>query len=153
MNQASKENETQKITIAIEFLNTAADLWINESGYFSAIHLAGAAEEITNKICQHEGKLSFFNKMHLQIEQTMLSINHPYKIEALGKIANNAKNSIKHMYGPSNSSVRIDAKTEAANYIMQAHENFKTLGLSYLLSESVQTVRDANAIFIELDDE
>lgn len=153
MTEASKEIETQKITIAIEFLNAAAVLWLHDAGYYSAIHLAGAAEEITGKICQHEGKLSAFDELHLRIERAMSRISHPYKVQDLSKIAYDAKNSIKHIYGPTDNSVRIDAQREAATYIARAHDNFKTLGLSGLLSKSVQAVRDANAITIEVDDE
>jgi hypothetical protein len=40
MNQASKENETQKITIVIEFRNTAAAPMDQRTGYFFN-HLAG----------------------------------------------------------------------------------------------------------------
>lgn len=41
-----------KLTIAAEYLNTAIELYFRGDAYFSALHLAGAAQELFSKFVE-----------------------------------------------------------------------------------------------------
>lgn len=66
--------ETHKLVIAIEYLDTAATLWVHELNYFSATHLAAAAEEIAGKVCRIKRKQSHFDDLRGKVRHTLTAV-------------------------------------------------------------------------------
>lgn len=62
--------ETEKLVIAIEYLDSAATLWVNEVNYFSALHLAAAAEEIAGKACRIANRNSYYDDLRSKALKT-----------------------------------------------------------------------------------
>ena len=139
---------THKLAIAVEYLDTAATLWIHEAHYFSAAHLAAAAEEISGKACRMKRKTSYFDDMRNKVRRTLVKIGIPHTERELIDAFYEVKNSIKHMDGESDSIVAFDPKKEAAEYIIGAYQNFTKLGLDGDLSQNVAKVLEANTIYI-----
>ena len=134
----------------MEYLDTAAILWVHEVNYFSSAHLAGAAEELSGKACRIEGLKGHFDELRLKVKKTLSTLNIPHTEKEIIEAVYGAKNAIKHMDSRNDASVDIDAKKEAAGYIIAAYLNFENLGLDGELSKSVKEVVEANAIYVEI---
>lgn len=145
-------NETSKLTIAIEYLNTAATLWVHELNYFSALHLAAAAEEISGKQCRINGTTSYSDDLKETVRRTLTRLGIAYEKQELNAL-HESKNAVKHMDSRNDSHVSFDARDEASHYIRMALRNFQKLDLESLLSEAVKRVVDETTIFIDLDND
>lgn len=143
--------ETHKLTIAVEYLETAATLWVYEINHFSAMHLAAAAEEIAGKACRIAGKRSQFDDLREKVKNTLLVLAIEHTEQQLKDAFYAAKNSVKHMDSRSDATVNMNARKVSADYIMAAYRNFEKLGLQDSLPEVVRTVVAANAIHVEID--
>lgn len=143
--------EVHKITIAIEYLETAATLCKYELNHFSAIHLAAAAEEISGKACRIAGERSNFDELRDKVQSTLLALKIDFTEKDLRDVFYDVKNSIKHMDSRTDAMVNIDLKQELIHYILSAYRNFEKLGLQDNLSEIVKKVVDNNTIHIEVD--
>lgn len=143
--------EVHKIVIAIEYLDTAATLWLFELNHFSAMHLAGAAEEIAGKACRIAGKAAHFDDLRSRVVKALTALRIDYSEQEIKEAAYGAKNAVKHMDSRNDAMVSVDARKAAADYIFAAYRNFEKLGLQSALSESVRQVVDANTIKIEID--
>ena len=144
-------SETHKLVIAIEYLETAATLWLYELNHFSVIHLAAAAEEIAGKACRINGKRSYFDDLRNKAHNPLSTLNYKHTEQQLKDAMYSAKNAIKHLDSRNDASVNIDARKESADYIIAAYRNFEKLGLHEDLSAAVKRVVDANSIHIEID--
>jgi hypothetical protein len=145
-------NETHKLVIAIEYLETAATLWVYELNHFSAIHLAAAAEEITGKACRISGQSSCFDDLRNKVRSALSALCIEHTEQQLKEAFYGAKNSIKHMDSRNDATVNMNARKESTDYIVAAYRNFEKLGLQDDLSEVVKKVVDANIIHIEIDE-
>lgn len=143
--------ETDKLVIAIEYLDTAATLWIHEINYFSAMHLAGAAEELAGKACRIAGINANFDDLRLRVKRGLSAVGIEHTEQQLKEAAYRVKNAVKHMDSRNDNMVNVDARKESANYILAAYQNFEKLGLQEDLSEAVRRVVDANTLRIEVD--
>lgn len=141
--------ETNKLIIAIEFLETASVLWKYETNYFSSIHLAAAAEEISGKMCRISGKQSNFDDIRANVKKTLSELGMEYTEKQLRDAAYKVKNSIKHMDSENDKTVKVDARKEALEYISSAYQNFLKLELSEFLSETVKNVANENQIVVD----
>jgi len=142
---------TSKLVIAVEYLETAAILWMYETNLFSAMHLAAAAEEISGKACRIEQKKAYFDKLREKVTRTLLALRIEHTESQIKNAAYSAKNSIKHMDSRNDAQVKIDARQEAADFIFSAYCNFRTLGLETSLSSTVKAVVEANSVYVETD--
>lgn len=142
--------EIQKLAIAMEYLDTAAILWLHEINYFSSAHLAGAAEELAGKACRIEGMKGHFDELRMKVKKTLSTLNIPHTEKEITEAVYGAKNAIKHMDSRNDASVNIDARKEATDYIIAAYRNFEKLGLEGELSSAVKEVVEANAIHVEI---
>ena len=143
---------THKIEIAMEYLDTAAVLWLQNSKPFSSLHLAGAAEELSGKMCRIMKINSEFDEIKLLLKRIIKDFNLPHTEKDIRNLAYEAKNSVKHMDSRTSANVNINAREEASHLIQSAFNNFKKLGLDDMLSGAVHAVIEENAIYIEIDD-
>lgn len=136
--------ETHKLIIAIEYLDTAATLWTHELNYFSAMHLAAAAEEIAGKACRIKGKKSHYDELRENVRHTLTAVGIARTEKQLKDAVYGTKNAIKHMNSKHDASVSMDPQKEAADYIIAAYRNFEILGLEIDLPNVIRQVVDAN---------
>lgn len=144
-------NETHKLAIAIEYLETAATLWVYETNLFSAIHLAAAADEIAAKACRIAGKGSHFDDLREKVRSTLSALKIEHTERQLIDAFYGTKNSIKHMDSRNDATVNMDAREESGHYIVSAYQNFRKLGLQDELPEVIKKAVAANAIHIAID--
>ncbi len=144
-------SETDKLVIAIEYLETAATLWLHQVNHFSAMHLAGAAEELAGKACRIAGINSHFDDLRLHVRNALSAVGIEHTERQLKEAAYSAKNAVKHMDSSNDATVRVDARKESADYIRAAYRNFEKLGLQDVLSQTVREVVDATSIHVEID--
>ena len=115
------------------------------------MHLAAAAEELSGKACRIERKKAHFDELREKVIRALSAAGVEHTESQLKDAAYSAKNAIKHMDSRNDSTVSIDALSEAASYIMSAYRNFEVLGLATSLSNAVRKVVDANTIYVETD--
>lgn len=144
-------SETQKILIAIEYLDTASVLWVHDLNHFSSMHLAAAAEEIAGKACRINGAKAYFDDLKEEVRSALLAVGIAHTEKQLTEAFYAAKNAIKHMDSRNDAVVNIDARKEAADFILAAYRNFERLGLQDQLSSSVIEVVNANVLLVETD--
>ncbi|WP_095051485.1 hypothetical protein [Pseudomonas sp. Irchel s3b2] len=144
-------NETHKLVIAIEYLNTAATLWVHDLNHYSAMHLAAAAEEISGKQCRYGGTPSHTDELKEWARQALKKMNIAYDEKEAFKFVYASKNAIKHMDSRKDSHVNLDARDEASRYINMAFRNFQKLGLESFLLEAVNQVVHDRTIFVDVE--
>lgn len=125
--------QTPKLVIAVEYLDTAAVLWLHEVNHYSAMHLAGAAEEIAGKACRISGKRAHYDDLRKNVLRMLSSAGIAHTEKQLTEAFYGPKNAIKHMDSKNDATVSIDARKEAAEYICAAYCNFEKLGLAAIL--------------------
>jgi len=125
-----------KLDIAYEYLETAMQLYIEETNYFSAILLAATAEELFGR---HLPKAERMSSITLKAQIALQVLNAGEEIEydaaqdtkgneykKAKKIVLGSKNEIKHMSDDgSNTTVTINPISEAREWIEYALSNFK----------------------------
>ena len=152
MDDSGESQKTHsKIVIAVEFLNTAADLWCDGSAYFAAMHLAAAAEELTGKACRHAGRVNHFDERVKYVTRAVDGLGLTNVQKRVSELMYGAKNSIKHFSSPEDAEVALVPRDEASNYIRGAYQNFCELGLQELLSAEVLRVLDATSFYCDID--
>lgn len=143
--------ETHKLIIAIEYLNTAATLWVHDLNYFSALHLAAAAEEISGKQCRINGTTSHSDDLKERVRRALTRMGIAYDEKKDINSLHDSKNAVKHMNSRSDSHVSFDARDEASHYIRMALRNFQKLDLDSFLFDSVKQVIDDTTVFLAVD--
>ena len=121
--------EYKKINIASKMLETALKLFLEDKDYFSALHLAGACEEILGKQIEFLGKETSIEsniKAIQAIKKTLSGIDMTDKDER--DTFNSAKNSIKHMRDGNDSTITMDPEYEAEEMLSRALTNWNRLG-------------------------
>ncbi len=118
----------KKKDIALEFLGTACDCY-NHGKYFSALHLAGASEEILGKYLK---SLDIDHALKSEIEAFKSFRQEIYGKETSDKYAwdflNRAKNSAKHMSDLSDEILESDSKKESEEVLVRAFTNLCRMG-------------------------
>lgn len=124
----------KKLDIAVEYLDNAMKLYV-EHQYFSALHLAAAAEELFGKHLPEDKRISHAG---LKAEIAFRGISKGLKYEiaqrterkSAWEIISHSKNSTKHMNdNGGDSTVVIDAARKARQWIEWALINFNELEL------------------------
>jgi hypothetical protein len=93
-----------RLNVALEHIDWAIRLLLDEKAYTAAITLAGAAEEILGKAIGEESSLNRLNKAEPTFDK------------------NAAKNLFKHWNTPE-STVELELETEVCQYILRAINN------------------------------
>ena len=117
-----------KLDIADEMLDLAIDQFLSERNYFSAINLAGVAEELYGKMLRISGKRDMQTELIDEVirDAEAQGVTHISRREWQKTSVFN-KNSIKHFDSASDRYIEIDAFTEARLTIAQAFKNFRLL--------------------------
>src|SRR5271157_5637521 len=126
VNYSDDETVYSKLDIAKEYLNTAMQCYLDGVNYFSAMHLAGAAEELLGRWL-HETDRSFTR--HLKAQKAMATIETgktPTDKEIINYL-NWSKNAIKHM-DDCNPHIQINPISEARYWIGRAIKNHDNAG-------------------------
>jgi len=123
---------TPKHQVAVELLDWALQAFLSGSGYYAALHLAGAAEEVlavyvrapeTNLTPAAESFASLV--LHISAPATQQEAQNLTKW-VMDRM-NEPRNSVKHKRGHSDHEVTFDAEEEAADAIDRAVSNYTLL--------------------------
>lgn len=139
-----------KLEVATQQLDTALRLYFRKE-YFSAITLAGAAEEV----------LGVYLKVHKQpnaFDQTVESSLRVYRWlhnsegsrDKMLKVINRVKNGSKHMMGKKDIELRCNPKEEAKDVLDRAVSNYYALMIFEELNET-SSIRKFNAHLVGKD--
>jgi hypothetical protein len=110
---------TPKFTVALELLDRAIELYLRRDSYYSALHLAGAAEEILAVYVRElpTDSPSGAGSASDQLKQLFAAVTNQEDSQASEKWFHhrtyNAKNSVKHRRGKGDNFVDFDPKKEA----------------------------------------
>lgn len=117
-----------KTLIAVTQLETALRLFVEGQDLFSALTLAGAAEEILGRLVSGEGKESSIESLKnaaSEMHQHLFSeIIDP---SVFGHLANRARNSLKHLGSPKQPRIALDVREEAVDMLNRAIDNYWAL--------------------------
>ena len=115
-----------KHDIACEFLSRAIELYLRGDSYFSAIHLAGAAEEVLSVILRELPTQSGVRSQSTfdQMKKLGVTLSAPATAEEAKQTEKwihdrmtYPKNSVKHMRGLKDAGIGFNAKEEARDTI------------------------------------
>jgi len=117
-----------KLEVATQQLDTALRLYFQRKEYFSAITLAGAAEEIMGVYLEIHGRPNAFES---ELDSSLRVYRWLYKAEgsrdSMHKTINRVKNSSKHMKGKSDVTLACNARAEAKDVLDRAVSNYYAL--------------------------
>jgi hypothetical protein len=131
-----------KHEVACEFLSRAIELYLRGDSPYSAIHLAGAAEEIFSVLIRHlparagESTAAPIDQMKdaIRLISSPSTPEEGQRIEAWAyHRMTEPKNSIKHMRGLQDGGIEFDATEEATDAIDRAISSYIQLGNRILL--------------------
>jgi hypothetical protein len=124
----------KKTDIALEFLDMAMELFVQQRSYFAAIHLAAAAEELLGKLLPKEERISEIAikaQIAFQVDNDRKEIDYDtaQKTErkAAAKVDAGLKNTIKHVNDGNDLEVEGDPVSEASYFIEHALINLESL--------------------------
>lgn len=121
---------TKKIEVALELLETAINCYMSTKEYFSAIHLAGAAEEIFGKYVRELGGKDILTNFAEAMHKIGLLDGSELPVKDNKKFLNHTKNTVKHMDDLNDENIEVDAEMEARDMIERAISNFIQLKLN-----------------------
>ena len=114
---------TPKVTAALELLDRAIELYLRRDSYYSALNLAGAAEEVLAVYVRElpADSSTTVGSASDQLKQLFVVISNQDEREASEKWFHDrtydAKNSVKHKRGKRDNFVDFDPKSEAGDLI------------------------------------
>lgn len=137
-----KDRDYSKIEIALYQLEKAIELYIEGNDYISCITLAGASEEITGRMVQGSGNLSFLDLVREYYK------NDP-NIDTSSKFykwARRTRNALKHFSTENETSVYV-SRLEAQQYIQAAVVNYMNIQAIYTrkIEEFIELCRNEEA--------
>jgi hypothetical protein len=117
--------EFTKLDIAVSQLETALRLYFDGGDLFSVITLAGAAEEILGRELQSRKKDSALDTDKAATAAISKAIfGRPASPKAVARLANRARNELKHMDPGGPRTVRMDPEDEANAILDRAILNY-----------------------------
>jgi len=126
------EQSYDKRCIALTQIDTALRIYREGQDYFSALTLAGAAEEILGKLLKAQGRSNALDDL---TSGAILIYKHLFGEESgadeFAKRANRARNALKHLEAGGFPTVSIDIREEAKDMLNRAIDNY------WLLEESI----------------
>jgi hypothetical protein len=119
--------EVSKLDIASEYLDAATEFFLARTNYFSAIHLAAAAEELFGA---HLTESQRIFTLAWKAEKALKSETGSVPSDAAAcRSVNEWKNDVKHMDDGTSRTITIDPVFAAEHHIEQALINFYKLNL------------------------
>lgn len=121
-----KDRDYSKIEVALYQLEKAIELFIEGNDYISCITLAGASEEITGRMVQRSGNMSFLDlvreyyKDHPNIDTSKKFYN----------LARQTRNALKHFNDEDETIVYV-SRLEAMQYVQAAVVNYMSTQFIY----------------------
>ena len=116
-----------KRTIAAEYLTRAIELYFRGDSYFSAIHLAGAAQELLGKFVERTGADSAHTSLvkgAVRISKYLNEDGEPSTEKKIRALINHAKNRVKHMDDEGDDVIDFDARAQAKELLDLAVSEF-----------------------------
>ena len=113
-----------KLIIADEMLESAIELYLDGQKYFSALHLAGAAQEIYGKWLRINGGQDLATMM---LDQAAKFMDEPIDRKAIKKEDKRPKNSIKHMDNEADRFAYLNLKLDSFMAITDAFTEYSML--------------------------
>jgi hypothetical protein len=116
-----------KLLIGDEFLETAINLFLDEKKYLSALHLAGASEEVYGKWLRCNGSQDYSNFM---LDQTgNIFKEHGIEIDkkSVKDFDKHSKNTIKHLDGINDRYALLNPEIDSFIQITEAIMNHSFL--------------------------
>ena len=114
-----------KKCVALTQLETAIRLYFEGEDYFSAITLAGAAEEILGKLVTEKGldnSLESLKVAAVKIHKRLFGSETTPK--NIADVANRARNAMKHLNATVGSTLTFDPKENAEDMLNRAVDNY-----------------------------
>lgn len=109
-----------KSNVADEFLEQSIECYLDYSRYVSAIHLAGAAQEINEKLIKGKRERNFSTIMLDQLEKYAKRSGSDFNRNDILKSSRDPKNSVKHMDKKKDQFIYINLELEAMTLILEA---------------------------------
>lgn len=124
--------DTEKFDVAIEMLEWSIKAFFSGSGYYAAIHLAGAAEEVLSVYLRSPDyeltpAADSFTALFLHLSEPKSRQETKKLKDWLFERMNDARNSVKHKRGHGDGLVAFNAEVEAVDIIERAIENYSLL--------------------------
>ena len=130
----------------MELLDRALRLYFEGDSYFTALHLAGAAEEILGVYVKIHGGVPAFDSTRastVYLSKYIRNDGTESKAKDIGDLMNHAKNSTKHKFGKNDHVVAFDPRREARNMLDLCVENYYQL-MSLLNLPETELLRKFN---------
>lgn len=113
-----------KLLIADELLETAIDCYLDQNKYLSALHLAGAAQEVYGKwIRSNNGQ----NLSTLMLNEYEKHTGDKIDRKALNKADKHSKNTIKHLDNKGDRFAQLNPKLDSFMQISEAVTDYMLL--------------------------
>ena len=130
-----------KYQVATELLDNAIRLYFEENSYFSALHLAGGAEEVLAVYLDDLGVISAFQRTQSFFRWSYIA-DSSYQVKKsdteIVDYLNNPKNSVKHKRGKVDNHVEFDPVVETRKILDRAITNYCLLMPRLGLAETLQ---------------
>ena len=117
-------DKIDKLAIADEMLESAIESYFDDQKYFSALHLAGAAQEIYGKWLRINGGQDFSTMM---LDNAARILEEPIDRKAIKKEDKRPKNSIKHIDNESDRFAYLDPQLDSFLVISVAVTDYMML--------------------------
>ena len=134
MDQSNDEVVTarayENVSLALEQLDDALSLFLDEKHYVSSLTLAGAAEEIFGQMVRHAGQDNFLSRKYTIIKPLEELFNKKlFSLKDLVELENRNRNAAKHWNPLDESRIIRDVEDAAIWMLVRALYNHDKLGL------------------------
>jgi hypothetical protein len=112
--------QIDKLDIADEFLEQSIESYLDHSRYVSAIHLAGAAQEIYETLIKGNREQNFSTIVLNQLEKHAKSSGSDFDRNEILQCGRYPRNSVKHMDKKNDRFTYINPEIEAMTLVLEA---------------------------------
>ena len=124
------EQGYSRIELAVEQLDIALSLFLNNESFVSALTLAGAAEEILGKALQRKAEQNSLDWKYENTEWWWTELHDkPLSRKEFAEHENRARNVAKHIGESNEITVTVDLEDAALWMIVRACDNYRRLQL------------------------
>ena len=114
----------EKYEVALELLESALSHYYDSDSYFSALHCAGAAEEILGKYVSHYGGQSSYESTRASLKKLAYGLSKiDLSNKEINELLNGTKNNTKHGIG----TINVNSQASAAQMLERAIQNYNLL--------------------------
>jgi hypothetical protein len=124
------EDQHNRVTLAIEQLHVAIDLFLKNTSDASAVTLAGAADEVLARKATRFGQPQAIETKHEVLTLLLKRVGRaPRPLAALRKEENSVRNLLKHLDPNEDENFTSNLGAEAVRRINSACNNYERCGL------------------------